>query len=105
MKPGERQRVWIVLLLILAVFVAFSAAGERGFIRLNAMGSERDELRRRVSELTKGNADLAEEISLLRDDQATIETLARTELGMAREGETIYILPEVLTEGPGSGPR
>ena len=51
--------------------------------------------------LEKVNTDLAEEISLFRDDPATIEALARTELGMVREGETVYILPA----DPGSEPQ
>jgi cell division protein FtsB len=100
-KLGERQRIWILLILILVVFVVYSAVGEKGFVRLNAMGQDRDDLRNRVSQLGKGNADLAEEIGLLRSDPATIESLARTELGMVREGETVYILPE----DPGSEPR
>lgn len=100
-KLGERQRIWILLILILVVFVAYSAVGEKGFVRLNAIGRDRDDLRSRVSQLEKGNADLAEEIGLLRNDPATIESLARTELGMAREGETVYILPK----DPGSEAR
>ena len=105
MKLGEKQKVWIVLLLVLTTFVLYSAVGERGFVRLNAMGSERDELRSRVDKLEKGNVDLAEEISLLRDDPATIEALARTELGMVREGETVFVLPEIVPEDPGSKPQ
>jgi cell division protein FtsB len=101
MKLGERQRFWILLFLIAAVFVIYSAVGEKGFVRLNAMGRERDELRIRVGNLVKGNTDLAEEIGLLRDDPATIEALARTELGMVREGETVYVLPVE----PGSDPE
>ena len=93
MKLGERQRFWILLILVAAVFVIYSAVGEKGFIRLNAMGLERDELRSRVDDLKKGNVELSEEIGLLRDDPATIEALARTELGLVKEGETVYVLP------------
>ena len=93
MKLGERQRFWVLLILIAAVFVIYSAVGEKGFIRLNAMGLERDKLRSRVDDLEKGNVELSEEISLLREDPATIEALARTELGMVKEGETVYVLP------------
>ena len=101
MKLGDRQKFWVLLFVVAAVFVVYSAIGEKGFVRLNSMGRERDELRSRVGNLEKGNTDLAEEISLLRDDPATIEALARTELGMVREGETIYILPA----DPGSEPQ
>jgi cell division protein FtsB len=94
MKLGGRQKFWLILVLAAVVFVAYSAAGEKGFIRLSAMGQERDDLRGRVGDLEKGNAELSEEIGLLRDDPATIEALARTELGMVREGETVYILPD-----------
>jgi hypothetical protein len=69
-----------------------SVMGDRGFIRLIRMVKQRDELSSRVLSLKESNAHLADEIHQLRDDPATIENLARTELGMVRDGETVYIL-------------
>jgi len=68
--------------------------GERGFVSLNRMLDQRDELRSRVRALEESNVELAEQTSLLRSDPATIEYIARTELGMVREGETVYILSD-----------
>ena len=89
-----RRRFLLFLALTVCLFLVYSAAGERGLFRLLGMVDQRNDLRSRVLELQEGNIKLAGEISLLRDDPATIENLARTELGMVREGETVYIIKE-----------
>ena len=89
-----RRRLWVVLILTVSLFLVYSAVGERGFIRMNSMAQQRDELRTKVSDLKESNARLAEQIGRLRDDPVTIEHLARTELGMVRDGETVYILSD-----------
>jgi cell division protein FtsB len=96
-----RRRLWLVLALTVCLFLVYSAVGERGLVRLNIMLEQRDELRARVDALQESNVDLAEQISLLRDDPATLEDLARTELGMVRDGETVFILSDL----PGEQPR
>jgi cell division protein FtsB len=96
-----RRRLWLVLVLTVCLFLVYSAVGERGLVRLNIMLEQRDELRARVDALQESNLDLAEQISLLRDDPATIENLARTELGMVRDGETVFILSDL----PGGQPQ
>lgn len=89
-----RKRLWVVLVLTVCLFLAYSAVGERGFIKMKRMADQRDALRSKVRALEKSNAQLAEQVSRLRDDPATIENLARTELGMVRDGETVYILSD-----------
>jgi cell division protein FtsB len=96
-----RRRLWLVLTLAVCLFLVYSAIGERGFVRLNRMMDQTDELRSRVRGLEESNVKLAEQVSLLRDDPATIEDLARTELGMVRDGETVYI----LSDRPGDQPK
>ena len=91
--PG-RRRFWVILFVTAIIFLAYSAVGESGFIRLHGMVKQRDELGLRVQALKQSNAELSERIRLLRDDPDTIEHLARTELGMVRDGETVYILSE-----------
>ena len=56
------------------------------------MVNQRNDLRSMVRALEESNVELAEQVSRLRDDPATIEDLARTELGMVRDGETVFIL-------------
>ena len=97
---SARHRLWLVLVLTVCLFLVYSAVGERGFVRLNRMVDQRDELITRVRALDESNAKLAEQVSQLRDDPATIEYLARTELGMVRDGETVYILSDRPEDQP-----
>jgi cell division protein FtsB len=96
-----KGRLWIILVLSVVLFLAYSAVGERGFVRFGQMTQQRNDLRLRVRDLRETNAQLSGQIGLLRDDPATIEYIARTELGMVRDGETVYI----LSERPGDSSR
>ena len=87
-----RRKLWLVLALTVCLFLFYTAVGERGLVGLNRMVNQRNDLRSRVRALEASNVELAEQVSRLRDDPATIEALARTELGMVRDGETVYIL-------------
>ncbi|UCG38120.1 MAG: septum formation initiator family protein [bacterium] len=94
------RRLAAIMLLTLCLFLLYSALGERGFIRLNQMIRQREDLKARVRGLEESNARLAEQISLLRDDPFTIEYFARTQLGLVRPGETVYILGPAAGEQP-----
>jgi len=90
----------MVLTLVVCLFLFYTVVGERGLLGLNRIVDQRDDLRSRVRALEESNVELAEQVSLLRDDPATIEGLARTELGMVRDGETVYILSPRPEDGP-----
>ena len=89
----RRKLVW-VFSITLCLFLAYSAVGERGFIRLHQMIRERDNLKIRVRTLEEQNSRLSEEVGLLSNDPDAIESLARIGLGLVRPGETVYILPD-----------
>ena len=93
----KNKLVWIFT-ITLCLFLAYSAVGEKGFIRLHRMILERENLKTRIHDLEEDNSRLAEEIGLLSDDQATIESLARIELGLVKPGETVYILPDAAVD-------
>jgi cell division protein FtsB len=95
-----RRKLWLVLALTVCLFLLYTAVGERGLVGLNRMVNQRDDLRSRVGALEESNVELAEQVSRLRDDPATIEGLARTELGMVRDGETVYILSHRPEDAP-----
>jgi cell division protein FtsB len=90
---ARRKLVWIFS-LALCLFLAYSAMGEKGFIRLHQMILERENLKTRIHVLEEENSRLAEEVGLLSDDHTVIESLARIELGLVKPGETVYILPD-----------
>jgi len=96
----EKRRVMLILVLTFILFLGYSLFEEKGFIRLNRMNVERDNLLQRVHTLKEENARLAEKIRLLGEDPETLEALGRVELGLVKPGETIFILPE----DPGQGP-
>lgn len=95
----RRRLVWIFC-ITLCLFLAYSAVGERGFIRLHQMILERENLKMRIRALEQENSRLAEEIGRLGSDETTVESLARIELGLVRPGEKVYILPDTTMDEP-----
>ena len=77
------------VLLLDAVF------GERGFFQ--TIRSRQDLLRveREISELARENAELRGEVHRLQEDPATLELVARQDLGLARPGEVLVVLADV----------
>lgn len=93
----RRKLVWIFS-ITLCLFLAYSAVGERGFVKLHQMILERENLKIRIRALEEENSRLAEEVGLLSDDSTAIESLSRIELGLVKPGETVYILPDVSVD-------
>jgi cell division protein FtsB len=68
--------------------------GDRGVLQLLAQRERAAVLRSEIEELRAENARLADEIQALRRDPAAIERLAREQLGLARPGETVFLVRE-----------
>jgi cell division protein FtsB len=78
-------------LVALAVGAFF---GDRGVFHLIQQKERAAALRVEIEELRSENALLAEQIRALRSDPAAIERLAREQLGLARPGETVFLVRE-----------
>jgi len=78
---------WIVLLVVLSGFALF---GDKGVLRLVKTYNHRSELQLQVEQLTAENQHLKQIIESLQNDHATIERIARQELGMVRKDEIVY---------------
>lgn len=101
-EDGPRRKVWIVGGLILFVALVVGALiGDRGVLYLLDQQRKADALHRELDALRSDNLRLAEDIGALRSDPRAIERIAREELGLARPGETVFILRE---EGVASRP-
>jgi cell division protein FtsB len=91
LPPRRRDRTWIGRTLCFAacVLAVNALIGERGLSEtLRARGEFRDS----VSELSRlqfENARLADTVRRLRQDATTIESVARAELGLIRQGEVL----------------
>ena len=83
-----------LLLFSLLFFIIF---GEHGFIDLNVLKTERDQLAKKNELLTHKNISLSIEIDRLKNDPEYIENIARQELGMVAEDELI-LKPQKLPQ-------
>lgn len=93
-EVGLRRKAAILASVIaLTALVVGSLFGDRGYLQLMVRRQREEAQAREIEELRAENARLAAEIHALRTDPRAVERIAREELGLARPGETVFILP------------
>jgi cell division protein FtsB len=90
-----RKGLNVLLLFVTVVLVVDALIGENGFMDTLRVRRQSRELQRSVAALKAENARLLEHARRLKDDPLTIESIARRELGLIREGEILFILKDV----------
>ena len=95
------------LVLVLILMLSFLVFGEWGLVHYWRLSEERRSLEERSQALQRDNELLREKIYRLRKDDRYLEKVAREELGLARDGEIIYLFPSagVKTATGGKEPR
>jgi cell division protein FtsB len=94
-EPGLRRKAAaLASLLALIALVVGSLFGDRGMLHLMSQRERAERLQAEIQELRAENARIAAEIEALRRDPRAIERLAREELGLARPGETVFVIRE-----------
>lgn len=88
----QKKAATLGSILALIALVVGSLFGDRGMLYLVAQRERTDALRREIHELRAHNGWLAEEIRALRTDPRAIERLARENLGLARDGEVVFLV-------------
>jgi cell division protein FtsB len=91
---GRKNLLTISLLVIIVLMFAYAVFGNRGILRILQAQQQKQELEEKLSALQERERQLRGEIERLQKDKNYWEQLARTKLGMVREGELIYHLPE-----------
>ena len=91
---GRRNLLTIGLVIIVLLMSAYAVFGNRGVLRIVQARQQQQNLEQQLAELQQQQQELRAEIARLREDKAYWEQLARTRLGMVREGELIYHLPD-----------
>ena len=86
MKIG---RYVVAFLCVMTLLITF---GNRGVVDNYLMGKRLSLLSAENSDLEKQNRELGKKILLLRSDPSYIESIARVELGMVKEGDVVYRL-------------
>jgi cell division protein FtsB len=94
-EVGLRKKAAILASIIVVIgLVVGSLFGDRGLLQLVSQRERADALAREIEQLRADNSRLAADIRALRQDPAAIERLAREELGLARPGETVFVIRE-----------
>jgi cell division protein FtsB len=93
--PATRRRTLQVLLVFVTVVLVINAlVGERGLTETLRARKKHQELVTSIERLRAENARLRDEARRLRSDPATIEALARQELGLIKPGEMLFIVKD-----------
>ena len=104
---GKKRRLRTALFFVslLCAVGAWLAFGERGFIHLYRMETERQSYSDKVRLLARENETLLEEIRRLRSDPKYLEAVVRRELGLIKGNEVIYRFDQHSSmSGNGKGP-
>ena len=90
LRAGKMQ--WHLVFWALLVIISISAIvfSPRGLLHLRQLNQEYHDLIQKNLKLEEENQRLYQEISQLRDDPATVENLAREELGLVKERELVF---------------
>ena len=87
----KTRRILIIASLVVSLAVlSLAVFGKRGIFALVSLNAKKDKLTEEIGRLTKENHDLSVELNRLKRPDYQ-EQFIRSRMGMAREGEIIYI--------------
>jgi cell division protein FtsB len=92
--PGRRRTLQLLLVFVTLVLVINALVGERGLMETLRARRHHQELVTSIERLRAENARLRDEARRLLADPATIEGLARRELGLIKPGEVLFIIKD-----------
>jgi cell division protein FtsB len=103
-EPGAEERhtgrkaALLACVLGLIALVVGALFGNRGMLQLIQQREQTYRIERQIAELRHENGRLLGQIRALRSEPRAIERVAREQLGLARPGETLFLLqPEPLS--------
>lgn len=91
----RRKAAGLASAIALVALLVGSLFGDRGILHLMTQRERAAALALELQALEAENARLAAEIAALRSDPAAVERIAREELGLARPGETVFVIRDV----------
>lgn len=92
--PRRRKTLKGCVLFIVSAVVLAAIFGDKGLIAHYKLKRELQSMNERIEKLNQSNKYLRNELYRLRNDRHYIEDLARSGLGLVREGETVYRFKE-----------
>lgn len=94
-RRGDRPWVRRALVFLACVLLLDGLFGDRGLARTMRARKEAARATDDLQRLREQNAALRQEVRRLQGDAATIEMLARQELGLIRPGEILVVVKDV----------
>lgn len=88
----RRNLNWF-LIAALGALLLQDIFGTHGVLAMRRSQQEAAEIRRKIDQLDAENQKLQDRVKSLKTDPATIEKIAREEMGLARPGEYIFKIP------------
>jgi len=92
MPQGSKGKIFLAIAAVLVLIGAIYAA--RGYSEYAKLSDEHDQVLEANAALEEENRKLKTAIEALKKDDAVVEKVARERLGLVREDEVIYQLPE-----------
>ncbi len=92
--------IFYLLVFITAVLVLNAVFGDNGVLAMMRARRDYARLSAEVARQKEENARLREQVRRLNEDPATIEDLARRQLGLIRPGEKVFIITDVPPPAP-----
>ena len=99
-QPPRRRTLQLLLAFVTLVLIINALVGERGLMETLRARRQHHELVTAIERLKSDNAALRDEARRLRSDPATIEALARQDLGLIKPGELLFIIKDTKPEKP-----
>ncbi len=96
LSGGRKNVLTLALLVVIALMFVYAVFGNRGVLRILQAQKQKVQLEQQLADLQLEHEKLREEIERLKNDKSYWEQLARTKLGMVREGELIYHIPNSI---------
>jgi len=88
----------LLLIFVGLVIVVDGLVGDRGLVAMLRARQDYDNMYATIARQRAENARLRDEVRRLREDPATIEEIARRELGLIKPGERVFIIKDVAPE-------
>ena len=93
-SPLRSRLVHYVLALVTVVLVVDALVGDKGLLETMRARKQYVEVATSLTGLRQENTRLQDEIRRLKSDPATIESIARDELGLMRPGELVFVIKD-----------
>jgi cell division protein FtsB len=91
-SPRRSRLLNYVLVFVTVVLVVDALVGDKGLLDTMRARRQHEALAAALAQKRKENAGMREDIRRLKEDPGAIESLAREELGLMREGEVLFIV-------------